>query len=676
MTQEIDGELDYERALEREEFAAQLDQSRAEVAARREAVRRENKGRAMSPGRVKYLREIAAEKNKIQSAQVKWDLPFEEKLRQTAEDVDVPLDHAGLPSRLADLLSEEMLDQTDPMKSERIKTFYSYLDVDGKDKLGMTQEDYHLISRYFAISEHKSKKRSQEFFKLSRGMYDQVDERSQSTEYIRAVFLRARSWIEKCWENPMTGRHYSIGSGGYTGQDFDLILEHLISECLTKEPAYSSRETYLKFVIRDISMVRESRLTYSINGMSNEFKRMETLLEDAHMWKHGTKPPRSRHMLSEETMSKYREADPVAGESADGDFAEYTAEQVKEELDRIVESMKGEERARAIDEFVRSRNLDPADYKKYFTKYAKSYVFEHYVDPLLSSSTGVLAVLAAPAGMGTFLASGDPMMSFVFAMALIFPASIPWFFASYHVGFRNYAKQVNEGAEIPESRVEKSTRGAAEAFLITGSGKPAKTDPTAERLANAETELKEMYAVIASYETDVSKAISYPAFNDVGNRAVSTMFKQLRKCERALSEINLERDKNGRFSGDKSLVSGFVDKVDELVIDVESAKAEAERIAWSDVSESERSDLKTAQGLIAHASDPANTEDMRATFYAQLRRVVNRLNNTRKIIPTPIVGEIEKASMLLLEASVDNGASVSDVLSGSAVNKTGDASTV
>lgn len=148
---------------------------------------------------------------------------------------------------------------------------------------------------------------------------------------------------------------------------------------------------------------------------------------------------------------------------------------------------------------------------------------------------------------------------------------------------------------------------------------------------------------ISGYETDINKALKYPAFNDISTPAVKDMVRQMRTCRRMLSASN------------EHTVSEIAAAVDDLWVEVHSAEKAAENLSWSSMTDEEKADLELAQQLIAQAQDSGNTEPMRATFYAKLNEVIHRLNKQRTVVPAPVVGEIEHRARKMLTATANGG---------------------
>lgn len=130
-------------------------------------------------------------------------------------------------------------------------------------------------------------------------------------------------------------------------------------------------------------------------------------------------------------------------------------------------------------------------------------------------------------------------------------------------------------------------------------------------------EFADAKARIASYELDIKKSLSLPAFNNVTVPQVNTMVKQLRKCARMVDSMTV------------SNASAVSDAVDELWVDIQAAEQAAQQFEMNKFTDEERKDLNTAKSLLSHAEDSGNTEAARLNFYEQLSRVVRRLNSRR-----------------------------------------------
>lgn len=154
------------------------------------------------------------------------------------------------------------------------------------------------------------------------------------------------------------------------------------------------------------------------------------------------------------------------------------------------------------------------------------------------------------------------------------------------------------------------------------------------RLKQTRQDFADAQARIASYETDMTKALSRPAFNDVTVPQVNTMVKQLRKCRSLADGVDNRSVK----------AQEFADAVNELWVDVAAAEQAAKRIAWSEVSEEEQKDLKLALQLVSQANDSGNTDELRANLYSRLRTVVQRLDSRGVTMPESLVLEIESRS--------------------------------
>lgn len=162
------------------------------------------------------------------------------------------------------------------------------------------------------------------------------------------------------------------------------------------------------------------------------------------------------------------------------------------------------------------------------------------------------------------------------------------------------------------------------------------------------SDMNDAIGVIGSYEIDTSKAIDYPAFNDLNVPEVQTMIRALKKARRFHDRVRW----NSKTPGTVDLYHSFADAVDELSTTISIAERTAQKIQWSLMDASERKDLKAARSLLAHASDPANTPEARATYYGQLQKVVRRLNEKHgaPVVPEKALTSIEQAARLALDS--------------------------
>lgn len=159
-------------------------------------------------------------------------------------------------------------------------------------------------------------------------------------------------------------------------------------------------------------------------------------------------------------------------------------------------------------------------------------------------------------------------------------------------------------------------------------------DANVVSLLQTKQDFADAKAHISSYETNMTKALTRPAFNDVTVPAVNTMIKQLRKCRSLAQDVD-----SGSVSARE-----FADAVGELWVDVAAAEQAAKRIAWSQVSDEEQKDLKLALQLVSQANDSGNTDELRANLYSRLRTVVQRLDSRGVTMPEPMILELESRS--------------------------------
>lgn len=160
----------------------------------------------------------------------------------------------------------------------------------------------------------------------------------------------------------------------------------------------------------------------------------------------------------------------------------------------------------------------------------------------------------------------------------------------------------------------------------------------------SKTSYEEAVARIASYETDIDKALRYPAFNDITVKEVREMVLRMRTCKSMVE--NLEAEDARELSKE----------VDELWVCIQTAEETAKRIGLKSLDAEELKLLDKIKGLVAHAGDPTYSDDVRAGFYEKLRTAVNRLNENKTVIPTKIVAEIESKAVKTLTMSKEEEA--------------------
>lgn len=205
-----------------------------------------------------------------------------------------------------------------------------------------------------------------------------------------------------------------------------------------------------------------------------------------------------------------------------------------------------------------------------------------------------------------------------------------------HVG--HYGDRAHETLAESKEKEDKKEQSLTEKkeqqarFLIEFSGANSTVS-----LTQVTEDYKDAQARIASYETDLDKALKYPAFNDISVPAVQNMVKQMRVCKSRFAVLSA------------SDVNSFTEEVAELWVRIQTAEEEAKRIGLKSLDAEELKLLEKIKGLAAHAGDPTYSDDVRAGFYQQLRTSVNKLNENRTLVPTKIVAQIEQKAALSLE---------------------------
>lgn len=154
--------------------------------------------------------------------------------------------------------------------------------------------------------------------------------------------------------------------------------------------------------------------------------------------------------------------------------------------------------------------------------------------------------------------------------------------------------------------------------------------------------------IVGSYETDITKAINYPAFNDINVPEVSAMSKAMQRATDAHRQINQDQPEKTTLQ----LRTEYRDAVNEFNNAVHRAMVKAHEIRWETIPTEDKKDLEQAQALLTQAKDPGTPDKQRGVLYEQLKRVINRLNKRRgsDVIPTKGLQEIEEQHRLLLEA--------------------------
>lgn len=148
---------------------------------------------------------------------------------------------------------------------------------------------------------------------------------------------------------------------------------------------------------------------------------------------------------------------------------------------------------------------------------------------------------------------------------------------------------------------------------------------------------------IASYEMDASKAIEYPAFNDLTVTETRSMIKALKDAKRTK---DIERTTQHLTH---EQVSQFSERVDNLTLAIDTAEHHAKKLRWSDMTKAEQKELAQARHLLSHASNPGNPKELRANYYHQLNRVIKRLNQMHgaTMVPAKALEVISTAERLL-----------------------------
>lgn len=160
---------------------------------------------------------------------------------------------------------------------------------------------------------------------------------------------------------------------------------------------------------------------------------------------------------------------------------------------------------------------------------------------------------------------------------------------------------------------------------------------------------QELLETVASYETDITKAIKYPAMNDVQEEATAVMMQSLRKARDVFDTV--ERVQNSHE--DEALFEKFSTAVNTFAVDVDHAKSNAKSVALSKLSNHDRKDLNQIRLLLKHASNESNPDQLRHDYMARMKTIVDRINerNTKQVIPAKILTTLEHSTLRQLTGS-------------------------
>lgn len=173
----------------------------------------------------------------------------------------------------------------------------------------------------------------------------------------------------------------------------------------------------------------------------------------------------------------------------------------------------------------------------------------------------------------------------------------------------------------------------------------AELDTKTQRWDTVRERYQKVLSQIATYETDLSLAIRYPAINDPLERPTADMLEVLEEVEVLMAGIP-----DTGVGGDDELLDALTQKVTKLSTRFAYAENHAKRIALSKMSDTERKDFEQARHLLDQVSDPGNPEKMRVMYAERLKKVVQRINDRHSVpvIPTKTVVELEKSFRLAL----------------------------
>lgn len=176
---------------------------------------------------------------------------------------------------------------------------------------------------------------------------------------------------------------------------------------------------------------------------------------------------------------------------------------------------------------------------------------------------------------------------------------------------------------------------------------------------------KRIISSYADYETDIWKALKYPALHDVNIEETSEFLKQMRVVENVLKDQ--ENSAMGAIGGTEELydkLSGHINTLSDLF---EIAEKNALKMQWKSLPADEAKDLKRATQLLKHAENEGNSSFARQTYYEQLQKVVDRLNarHIHDIVPVAAYKSLasgDNEKMLLTDGKDYQDIKVSDLL--------------
>jgi hypothetical protein len=166
------------------------------------------------------------------------------------------------------------------------------------------------------------------------------------------------------------------------------------------------------------------------------------------------------------------------------------------------------------------------------------------------------------------------------------------------------------------------------------------------RWTSARTQFGDARARMAAYEIDPALAIDFPAFNDVAVPEVKAMVAALRRA----TNLADTSQAHSPIGGSRELLLEFEIAVVEFTGAIDTAERKARALRWSHLPELDRQDLDQIKALLAHAESPGNTDEARVTYYAQLQKVIRRLNDRagHPVVPAGAVSQIEASARLSL----------------------------
>lgn len=127
--------------------------------------------------------------------------------------------------------------------------------------------------------------------------------------------------------------------------------------------------------------------------------------------------------------------------------------------------------------------------------------------------------------------------------------------------------------------------------------------------------------ILASYELDTFKAVSYPSMNDSRVPATYEMIKKRKVVESIKSTMS-----NDAIGGGDDLFNRYFNAVNEYHAAVLRAEEQAKLRGIENYTPEEYRLFEKLKGLISHASDPLTPDDLKQSYYHQIEKTARELN--------------------------------------------------